>query len=110
MLRKFVAASIAALLLAIAFAPTDSSARSRGGFSRGAHFSGASFRGHSSFRGGPAFRVGHFRAAPYRFAYRTRYASYGGCMVPRRVFTPWGVTVRWVNVCYQPYYGYYGYY
>ena len=129
MVRRFVAAC-AAILLAIAFAPTDSSARGGRGFSgghfhggagfrgagfRGAGFRGAGFRG-AAFHGYSGFRVSHarFRVAPVRFAYRTRYAGYYGyyggydsCLVPRRVFTPWGVTTRWINVCYGPYYGYY---
>jgi hypothetical protein len=108
MVRQFVAALAAAVLLAILAAPTDASAKSRGGWSgsRSGHIShSAAFRGNSGFR----VARSHFRVAPVRFAYRTRYAAYDSCVVPRRVLTPWGWARQWVNVCNTGY-GYYGYY
>src|SRR5258708_11148887 len=104
MFRKFVATLATAVLLAILAAPSDASARSRGGWSgsRGGNVS------HSvAFRGNSGFRVArsHFRVAPVRFASRARFAVYDDCLVPRRVLTPWGWARRWVNICNSGSYG-----
>jgi hypothetical protein len=91
-------------------------AQARGGHGgHGSHFSGArsfsaghGFSGHRGYYGGRRF--GYYRG--YRaYGYRPYlYAGYGGCYRLRQVWTPYGLVLRRVNVCYpyRPYgYGYY---
>jgi hypothetical protein len=78
MLRKIVLAVAATAVIAgAALAPNTASAL-------GGHPVGH-WRGHAVFR--PGVRV---YAGPV----------YGGCVVRRWVYTPFGPALRWVNVCY----------
>src|SRR5215212_3460492 len=108
-------ALVAAAFIGLAFTPSDASARPFGG-GHGFH-GGHAFHGGGGFRGGfghGGFRHGGFRgfgplvgvgvglglASSYPY---WGYSSYGygdGCLVPRRVWTPWGPRTRWINVCY----------
>jgi hypothetical protein len=97
------------------------------GFRAGPGFRGPAFRAAApGFRvGGPGFRrwAGpgpgfygrrHFRRGFYPYAaIGFPLAAYGAysyynyaddCVAPRRVWTPYGWRVRWVNVCYYGYY------
>jgi hypothetical protein len=77
MLRKTILALTATVALgAAALSPTAASA----------HWGGGGWH-HGGWHGGPFFRV---YAGP----------GYGGCMVRRWVYTPYGPALRWVNVCY----------
>jgi hypothetical protein len=106
-MRSFIAI-LAAAFISLTFAATDASARPGGGFrSGGFHggFHGGGFRGfHGGFR--PGFplvgaAVGLGLAASYPYWGYPGYYAYGdGCLVPRRIWTPWGPRVRWINVCY----------
>ncbi len=79
MLRKTILAIAAtAALAAAALAPTSASAW---GWHPGWH---------GGWGWGPGFRV-YVGPGYYR---------YGGCMVRRWVYTPYGPAVRWVNRCY----------
>jgi hypothetical protein len=113
-------ALVAAAFIGLAFMSSDASARPFGGGFHGGGFHGGGFHG-GGFRGGfhgggfrGGFRHGGFRgfgplvgvgvglglASSYPY---WGYSSYGygdGCLVPRRVWTPWGPRVRWINVCY----------
>lgn len=109
-------AIFAAAVIGLAAVPTDASARPQGGFrSGGVHggFHAGGFRGfHGGFRHhgfrhhgvrrfGPPVAVGlglglagayPYWGSPYYYA--------DGCLAPRRVWTPYGWRVRWVNICY----------
>lgn len=103
MLRKtIVGIAAAAVIGAVALAPTVASARGGGGHGGGHggfHGGGHGF-GSSGFRSfGPARSFGHFRAARFR-ALGGPYVSYGGCY--RWVGTPYGLQL--VNVCNYYYY------
>jgi hypothetical protein len=75
MLRKTVLAIAAAATIgAAALAPTSASAW---------------WVGYHGWRGGYIYR------APVVYGPR-----YGGCMVRRWMYTPYGVVLRWVNRCY----------
>jgi len=75
MLRKIILAfATTAALGAVALAPTSASAH------WGGHWGGHGFFGHG-------LRI---YAGPV----------YGGCMVRRWVYTPYGPVLRWVNRCY----------
>jgi hypothetical protein len=104
-----IIAIAAAALLAVAFAPTEASARAGGGGFRGGGFHGGlhgGFRGGGFHRGfgfrhfgprfafGAPFAYGAYAAWPYSYAYAD------DCVVPRRVWTPYGWRIRWVNACY----------
>ncbi|TMJ01973.1 MAG: sulfur globule protein precursor [Alphaproteobacteria bacterium] len=97
-------AILAAAFIGLAFVSTDASARPFGGHG----FHGGGFHGgfHGGFRGrgfGPLLGVGVGLglAASYPYWGYPGYYGYGdGCLVPRRVWTPWGPRVRWINVCY----------
>ncbi len=99
MLRPIIAV-VAAALLTLTLAASEASARPGfGGGFRGGGFHG----GFGGFRSG--FR--HFGprlafAAPFVYgaAYPYYYAYDDGCRAPRRVWTPYGWRIRWVNVCY----------
>jgi len=111
MLRPIIAVAAAAFLT-LALAASEASARP--GFGGGGGFRGGGFHGgFSGFRGGSFHRGFGFRhfgprlafAAPFAFgayaAYPYYYASYGDdCLAPRRIWTPYGWRIRWVNVCY----------
>ena len=94
-------ALLTAAFIGLAFMSSDASARPFGGGFHAGGFHGG-FR-HGGFRGfGPlvGVDVGLGLAASYPY---WGYSSYGygdGCLVPRRVWTPWGPRVRWINVCY----------
>lgn len=100
-------AILAAAVIGLAFTPTDASARPggfrAGGFHGGFHGGGFrhhGFRHHGFRRFGPSVAVGlglglagtyPYWGSPYYYA--------DGCLAPRRVWTPYGWRVRWVNVC-----------
>src|SRR5215218_8932016 len=107
--RKAVIAATAVITITatiVAF-PTAAEARWGGGF-RGGGFHGGGFHGggfrHGGFRGGGfgwgapvALGLGLGLAAGYPYY---SYAGYGdGCLRPRRIWTPYGWRVRWINVC-----------
>jgi hypothetical protein len=106
MLRPIIAVA-AAVFLTLTLASTEASARFGGGF-HGGGFHGGGFRGgFGGFRGGfhhHGFR--HFGprvafGAPFLYAGYASYPyTYGDCLAPRRVWTPYGWRIRWVNVCY----------
>jgi hypothetical protein len=79
MLRKIIfACAASAALGAAVLAPNTASAF-------GGHPVAGHWRGHGVFR--PGIRV---YAGPV----------YGGCVVRRWVYTPYGPVLRWVNICY----------
>ena len=107
-MRSFIAI-LAAAFIGLAFTPTSASARMGGFHGGGFHggFHGGGFRGgfrHGGFRGGFPFvgaAVGLGLAASYPYWGYPGYSAYGdGCLRPRRIWTPWGPRVRWINVCY----------
>jgi hypothetical protein len=89
MLRKtMLAIATCATLGAAALAPTSASA----------HWGG----GHGGWHGGGWHGGGWHGGWGYRPFVRV-YAGgpgYGGCMVRRWVYTPYGPALRWVNRCY----------
>ena len=108
-----IIAIAAAALLALAFASTEASARMGGGGFHGVGFHGGGFHGggfHGGFRGGfhGGFRAHGFRhfrtrfafGGPFAFGAWPYYAYADDCLAPRRVWTPYGWRIRWVNVCY----------
>jgi hypothetical protein len=117
-----IIAIMAAAIVAVAFASTEASARQGfrgGGFHGGFHggfggFRGPAFRGGVGFRGGPVFhsrfvhrpRFRHFApgfafGAPFAYGLFPSYYAYDDpCIVPRRVWTPYGGQIEWINVCY----------
>lgn len=112
-MRSFIAILTAAFI-GLAFAPSAADARPFGGGFRGGGFHGGfhggGFRGiHGGFHRGfrPGFRpfvgsavglgVGLGLAGAY-WGYPGYYND--GCIAPRRIWTPYGWRVRWVNVCY----------
>ena len=117
-MRSFIAL-LAAAVIGLAFVPTDASARPFGGGGfrgggfhaggfHGGGFHGGGFRGfhggfrHGGFRGfGPLIGagVGLGLAASYPYWGYSNYYD-DGCLAPRRIWTPYGWRVRWVNVCY----------
>jgi hypothetical protein len=88
MLRKtMLAIATCATLGAAALAPTSASAHwggGHGGWHGGWH--GGGWHGGWGYR--PFVRV--YAGGP----------GYGGCMVRRWVYTPYGPALRWVNRCY----------
>jgi hypothetical protein len=83
MLRKIMLTlATGAALGAAALTPTSASAHWAGG-----HWGGGHWGGHWGFYR-PGIRI---YAGP---------VVYGGCMVQRWVYTPWGLRLRWVNRCY----------
>jgi hypothetical protein len=79
MLRKMILALAASATLgAAALSPTTASA----------------WGGHPGWRGGWHGGWGH----PFVRVYAG--PGYGGCMVRRWVYTPYGPVLRWVNRCY----------
>jgi hypothetical protein len=113
-MRSFIAILTAAFI-GLAFTPTSASARFGGGGFHGGGFHGG-FHG-----GGFGFRPGIHHFGP-RFGFRRGfgfplvgaavglgiaasspwwgYGYGGGCLVPRRVWTPWGWRTRWIDVCW----------
>ena len=82
MLRKLTLGLVAAASLsAMALAPTAASAGPWGGGW------GGGWHHHNHWGHGFGFRVGYIGG------------GYDGCYVTRRVFTPYGVVLRTVNVC-----------
>lgn len=115
-MRPIIAVVAAALLAATLFSTEAAARMGGGGGFRGGGFHGGGFHGggfHGGFRGGfhGGFRHG-FRHFGPRFAFGAPffYGAYAGlpysygygddCLAPRRVWTPYGWRVRWVNVCY----------
>ena len=112
-MRSFIAI-LAAAFIALAFTPTSASARMGGFHGGGFHggFHGGGFRGgfHPGFRPGFGFHHRGFRpgfplvgAAVGLGLATSPWWGYGygdGCLVPQRVWTPWGPRTRWINVCY----------
>ena len=87
MLRKITLAIAAtATLGAIALAPTTASAWHPKHIGHHHHHHGHHHHGHHHH--GFGFNVGYIGG------------GYDGCYVSRRVFTPYGVVFRTVNVCY----------
>jgi hypothetical protein len=79
MLRKTILAFVTGVALgAAALAPTSASAHWGGGW-------------HGGWRGG-------YFHGPVVGVYAG--PAYGGCMVRRWVYTPYGPALRWVNRCY----------
>lgn len=117
---KSCIAICAAALMGLALVSTEASAR--GGFGGGGFRGGGGFHG-GGFRGGPGFRGGFVRGPGFRrfgpglgiglglglaagYGYYGYPYGYGGCVAPRRIWTPYGWRVQYVNSC-----GYgYGYY
>lgn len=117
-MRSFMAI-LAAAFIGLAFVSTDASARPGGGGFRGSGFHGGfhgggfrgfhgggfrsgfhgGFRGHGFRRFGPAVAVGLGLGLAAGYPYYG-YGGYDGCLEPRRLWTPYGWRVRWVNVCY----------
>jgi|SRR4051794_8771290 hypothetical protein len=113
-MRSFIAI-LAAAFIGLAFAPTAASARPfggggfHGGGFHGGGFHGGGFRGggfrHGGFghRGfgfplaGAAVGLGLAAGSPYWGGYGY---GYDECLVPRRVWTPYGWRRHWINVCY----------
>ena len=88
-MRSFIAL-LAAAFIGLAFASTEASARPMGG----------GFR-HGGFRGfGPLVGVGVGLGLAASYPYWGYPAYDDGCLAPRRIWTPYGWRVRWVNVCY----------
>jgi hypothetical protein len=76
MLRKIILALAASAALgAAALAPSSASA----------HWGGHGFYGHGFYNHGIRVFAG---------------PAYGGCVVRRWVYTPYGPALRWVNRCY----------
>ena len=106
-------AILTAAFIGLAFTPTSASARFGGGGFHGGGFHGGGFHGggfHGGFRGG-GFHHRGFGFAPFVGAAvglgiagaTYPYWGYGngdGCLVPRRVWTPYGWRRQWINVCY----------
>ncbi len=104
-------AILTAALISLAFNPTDASARQGGGFRAGGFHGGfhaggfrgfhGGFRHHGFRRFGPPVAVGLglglAGSYPY-WGYPYHYAD--GCLAPRRVWTPYGWRIRWVNICW----------
>ena len=107
MLRGIIAVAAAAFFT-LALASSEASARPGGGF-RGGGFHGGF---HGGFRGGHFHRGFGFRHFGPRLAFGSAllygayagypyyYAGYDDCLAPRRIWTPYGWRIRWVNVCY----------
>jgi hypothetical protein len=105
-------AILTAAVIGLAFTPSDVSARPQGGGFRagGFHggFHGGGFRGfhggfrHHGFRGfGAPVAVGLGLGLAAGYPYWGGYPYYAdGCLAPRRIWTPYGWRVRWVNVCW----------
>ncbi len=92
MLRKTILGLAAgAALGAVALAPNAASAAwgGHGGWHNGWHGGW-----HAGWH--PGWRPGFFRPGIRVFAGPV----YGGCMVRRWVYTPYGPALRWVNRCY----------
>ena len=100
--RRSIIAALSAAVIGLAFVSTAASARGMGGggfrgggggfhgFHGGFHHGGFGFR-----RFGPGIGFGVGLGFPY-------YASYygdDGCLSPRRVWTPYGWRIRYVNLC-----------
>ena len=97
-------AILPAAFIGLAFTPTTASARWGGGHGFGGFHGGF----HHGFGG---FRHHGFGFAPFVGAAvglgiagaTYPYWGYGygdGCLVPRRVWTPYGWRRQWINVCY----------
>jgi hypothetical protein len=101
-------AILAAAFIGLCFTPNSASARFGGFHGGGFHggFHGGGFRPgwggrwHRGFHPGFGFplvgaAVGLGLAAGGPWGW-----GYGGCVVPRRVWTPWGWRTRWIDVCW----------
>ena len=100
-----IIAIAAAAFIALAFAPTEASARAGfGGGFRGGGFHGG-FHGGGFRRFGPGIGLGIGLGLGLGYPYYAAGYAYGddGCLRPRRIWTPYGWRVRLVNVCYAYY-------
>ena len=104
-MRSFLAI-VTAAVIGLAFVSTDASARPFGGGFRGGGFHGGF---HGGFRGGGfhrGFGFAPFVGAAVGLGLAAGYPYWGGgyyndgCVVPQRVWTPYGPRTRWINVCY----------
>ena len=85
MIRKILFAVAAAVALGAATLSVSSAPASAWGFKHHHHH-----HGHGHWHGGFRFYGGPVRVVGYN----------GGCYVKRWVGTPYGLKLRWVNVCY----------
>ena len=100
--RKSVIAALSAAVIGLAFVSTAASARPGGGGFRGGGFHGFHGGFHGGFRRfGPGIGLGIGLGLGYPY-----YAGYydDGCLAPRRIWTPYGWRIRYVNVCGYGYY------
>jgi len=104
MLRKIVMMGALASLMAL---PTQAPAWGRGGGFRHGGWGGGwgGGFGRAGYWGGPRLGYGGWGYRPY---YRpVIYGAYTGCYRLRPVWTGWGWTQTWVNVCGYNGWGYY---
>ena len=104
-----IIAIAAAAFIALAFAPTEASARGGFGGFHGGGFHRGGFRGgfyggfhHGGFRRfGPAIGLGIGLGYGLGYPYYAAAYPYGedGCVRPGRIWTPYGWRVRLVSVC-----------
>ncbi len=126
MLRKIaIAGALASLIAAPSEALAWGGGHWGGGFG-GGHWGGGFGGGHwGGGHWGGGFGGGHWGGGPrwgygrvgwgnplygwgYPYYRRVGYWGYGGCYRPRTVWTGWGWTRTWVNVCAYPGWGYGG--
>lgn len=107
--RRSIIAALSAAVIGLAFVSTAASARGMGGgFRGGGGFHGGFHEG--GFRhGGFGFRrfgpgVGFGIGLGLGYPYYAGYYGYDDCLRPRRVWTPYGWRIRYVNVCGYGYY------
>lgn len=102
-MRSFLAILTAASI-GLAFVSTSASARPFGGGFRGGGFHGGFHRGFGGYRGfGPGIGLGvglGFAAGYPYYSYAGYPYGYDGCVVPQRVWTPYGWRTRLLNRCY----------
>ena len=100
MLRPIIALATAAFV-ALAFAPTEASARPggfrAGGFHSGFH-GGFHHRGFGFRRFGPAVGVGLGLGLAGAYWGGPYYAYGDGCLAPRRIWTPYCCGLRWGDI------------
>lgn len=104
-------AILAAAVISLTFASDSASARPGGGFRGGGFHGGGFHRGFGGFHHG-GFRHRGFGFAPFAgaaiglgiagaaYPYWGYPAYSDGCLVPRRIWTPYGWRTRLINVCY----------
>jgi len=102
MIKSAIALIAAAFIGLAATADTASARPGGGGFHGGFH--GGGFRGgYGGFRRfGPGLGIGLGLGLAGAYPYYAGY-GYNSCLVPRRIWTPYGWRVRLVNICYAYY-------